>query len=78
MSRFPQKLFCNGVELIGLEAANERQMGVSAAADSCQIVCGGRILERLEGRVLLEALGQVLGSLCVEAVVAETANESRV
>ena len=59
-------------------------MGLSTAADSGQIgqVCGwradGGILERLEGRVLLEALGQVLGSLCVEAVVAETANESRV
>ena len=70
--------------MVPAEAANEGVNGASAAADSRQIgqVCGwragGGILERLEGRVLLEALGQVLGSLCVEAVVTETANESRV
>ena len=51
------------------------------AADSCQIgqVCGGAgwggVLERLEGLVLLEALREMLGSLCIESVVLETANE---
>ena len=54
------------------------------AADGCQIgqVCGrragGGILKRLEGRVLLQALGQVLGGLRVEVVAAETANEKGV
>ena len=57
---------------------------VLRAADSCQIgqVCGGRagggVLERLEGAVLLQALGQVLGGLRVEEVFAETANEKGV
>ena len=36
------------------------------------------ILESLEGRVLLEALREVLGSLRVEPVTSETANERRV
>ena len=59
-------------------------MGLSTAADSCQIgqVCGrragGGILERLEGHVLLQALGQVLGGLRVEVVAVETANEKGV
>ena len=50
------------VELVATEAANGSRSEPSGATDSCQIgqVCGGRagggILERLEGRVLLEAL----------------------
>ena len=37
----------------------------------------GGVLERLERRIRLEALREVLGGLCVEIVVLETANESR-
>ena len=37
----------------------------------------GGVLERLERRIRLEALREVLGGLCVEIVVPETANESR-
>ena len=38
------------------------------------MACGG-VLERLEGLVLLQALREMLGSLCIESVVLETANE---
>ena len=37
---------------------------------------GGDILERLEGRILLEALGQVLADIS-EGVAFKTANERR-
>ena len=40
-------------------------------------VCGD-ILERGEGLVLLEALGEMLGGLCVKVVLLETAYESRI
>ena len=39
--------------------------------------CGGA-LERLEGRVRLESLGEVLGSLRIELVVLETASEGAI
>ena len=69
---------------VDAEAANESREEVLVATGSCQIgqVCGrragGGILKRLEGRVLLQALGQVLGGLRVEVVAAETANEKGV
>ena len=37
----------------------------------------GGVLERLERRIWLEALREVLGGLCVEIVVPDTANERR-
>ena len=39
--------------------------------------CGGA-LERLERRVRLEGLGEVLGGLCIEAVARQTANERQI
>ena len=36
--------------------------------------CTRSVLELLEGCVLLEALGEVLGGLCIQSVVAEAAN----
>jgi len=57
------------------QAARERRTEVSAAADSRKRARGG-ILELLEGLVLLEALGQMLGGLRVQSVVAETANRA--
>ena len=77
-------LRARGTDVVAPEAANESRVGLLMATDSCQIgqVCGrragGGILERLEGRVLLQALGQVLGGLRVEVVAAETANEKGV
>ena len=38
----------------------------------------GGVLERLEGLVLLEALGQMLGGLRVQSVEAEAANKGNI
>ena len=82
-SRFEQKLFCLRVEVIVAQPTTEKRVGVATAADSGQIgqVCGrragGGILKRLEGRILLQALGQVLGGLRVELVGTEAAKKSR-
>ena len=58
------------------------QTQASAAADTCVSYVWARgaiggVLERLERRVRLEALREVLGGIHVEVVVAETANKSQ-
>ena len=65
------------IEGVVLETANESQNGVSAAADSRENARGG-VLELLEGRVLLEALGEILGGLRVQSVVAEAVSTGRI
>ena len=52
-------------------------VAMSMAADSRENARGG-VLELLEGRVLLEALGEILGGLRVQSVVAEAVSTGRI
>ena len=52
-------------------------VAMSMAADSRENARGG-VLELLEGRVLLEALGEILGALRVQSVVAEAVSTGRI
>ena len=65
------------IEVVVLETANKSQNGLSVAADSRENARGG-VLELLEGRVLLEALGEILGGLRVQSVVAEAVSTGRI
>jgi hypothetical protein len=49
---------------------------MSGGADGRETVRGS-VLERLEGGVGLQRLGDVLGALCTELVVTQTAIESK-
>ena len=55
-----------GQERVSKAAADSRGRGVS-----------GSVLEQGEGHVCLEALGEMLGSLGIEFVVAQAASEVR-
>ena len=50
---------------------------MSAGADGKERVCGG-VLEGGEGLVLLQALRKVLGALCTEVIVLQTASRTRI
>ena len=56
--------------------ASESQKETSGGADGRETMRGG-VLERLKGGVGLQRLGDVLGALMTDAVVLETASESR-
>ena len=64
------------LQLVGAQTANKGQIQVSMAADSRN---PGKwcLLERLEGLVRLERLGQCLRALGINAVAGEAASESR-
>ena len=70
------------VEVVVLDAANKKKRGmgegekVSGGADGRE-TASSNVLQRGEGRVLLQTLRNVPCALCTDAVVFETASESQ-
>ena len=62
---------------VPLQAAKESRMEASAGLDERKRARGG-VLERGEGPVLGETLGEILSALRFEFIVVETANESQI
>ena len=63
-----------GIETVVLKTANKGQCEVSAAADS-RFGTGGGVLDGGEGGVRLQEVGDDAGTLYLQVVVAQTANE---
>ena len=62
------------IEAIDGQTAKQDPITVSGGADSRDRASGG-VLEQSEGLVLLQALREVLGGLCIEVIIAQTAEQ---